>query len=118
MLSAPGANPGGTSRSAPGTEVEVEVVEEHRAKPSKFSFVLPTDGRIETWVVSGDRGRHCKVITEPRSAGVHLDLNCGGEKDHELRVEATREFKPGKRVKIAEVTRPGGARSQVFVTLR
>ena len=32
--------------------------------------------------------------------------------------EASRSLAPGKRTRIAEVTRPGGAKSQVFVTLQ
>ena len=34
------------------------------------------------------------------------------------KLQATRSLTPGKRTRIAEVTRPGGAKSQVFVTLR
>lgn len=119
MLSAPGQVPAKISESsAQGTRLEVEVVERRGAQPSNFGFVVPTDGKVEAWISGGDDARRCKVSAEPRRGGTHLDLRCDGGKEHELRVEATRGFAAGKRVKVAEVQRPGGAKSQVFVTLR
>jgi len=119
MLSAPSPSPAKVSKSsAKDAEIKVEVVEQRGAKPVSFGFVVPTDGRIETWITSGDNSRRCKVSASPRNGATHLDLRCDGGKEHELRVEATRGFVAGKRVKVAEVQRPGGSKSQVFVTLK
>ncbi len=119
MLSAPGTKPAEVSESsAQGTELEVEVIERRSAKPSSFGFIVPTDGKVEAWISGGENARRCKVVAEPRRGGTHLDLRCDGGREHELRVEVTRGFRAGHRIKVAEVQRPGGTRSQVFVTLR
>jgi len=119
MFSAPSSSPAKVSKnSAQESGLEVEVVERRGAKPSSFGFVVPTNGKVEAWISSGDNARRCKVSAEPHRGGTHLDLRCDGGKEHELRVEATRGFVAGKRVKVAEIQRPGGSKSQVFVTLR
>lgn len=105
--------------SVQGAELAIEIVERGQGQPGRFGFVVPVDGRVEAWVGEGDAARHCKVKARPAGRdGQHLDLHCSGEKAHELRVEATRSFASGKRTKVAEVQRPGGSKSQVFVTLR
>jgi hypothetical protein len=49
---------------------------------------------------------------------LHVQLRCDGKPAHALQVEATRGLAVGKRIRLVEVSRPGGATSQVFVTLR
>ncbi|MEZ4384093.1 MAG: hypothetical protein R3A79_22360 [Nannocystaceae bacterium] len=119
LLSAspPAASRGGDS--AQGAELAIEIIDRGAAQPSRFGFVVPVDGRLDAWVGEGDVARHCTVQTRPAgSAGQHVDLRCRGDKAHEIRVEVTRGFASGQRTMVAEVQRPGGAKSQVFVTLR
>ncbi|MEM7158663.1 MAG: hypothetical protein AAF799_37830 [Myxococcota bacterium] len=100
------------------TEVEVEVVEKGGATPSRFSFVVPIDGSVSAWVDRGDNGRHCKVGVDSVRAGLRLDLQCNGAAGQSLDVHATRSLKRGSRTRLAAIQRPGGAKRQVFVTLR
>jgi hypothetical protein len=105
--------------SVQGAELAIEIVERGQGQPGRFGFVVPVDGRVDAWVGEGDSTRHCTVKTRPAGAeGQRVDLRCRGDKAHELRVEATRSFASGKRTMVAEVQRPGGSKSQVFVTLR
>ena len=107
-----------TTPRAASTEIALEVVEQRSDKPSSFGFVVPVEGTITAWIDRGDDPRRCKVeVDEARDAFV-IKLECEGSPDRSLHVEAMRSLVPGKRTRIAEVTRPGGAKSQVFVTLQ
>lgn len=103
---------------AAATEIELEVVERSGGKPSSFGFVVPLDGTVEAWIDRGEDPRRCEVQVHPAREGLRFALKCEGSRDHALRVEAIRTLTPGKRTRIAEVTRPTGAKSQVFVTLQ
>lgn len=100
------------------TEIELEVVERSGGKPSSFGFVVPIDGSVEAWIDRGEDPRRCEVDVERANDGLRVKLDCSGSPDRALKVQAVRSLTPGKRTRIAEVTRPGGAKSQVFVTLQ
>jgi hypothetical protein len=104
--------------AATATEVEIEVVERRGGTPSSFGFVVPIDGSVDAWIDRGEDPRRCEVDVETARAGLQLELHCSGSPERALRVKALRTLAPGKRTRIAEVTRPGGAKSQVFVTLQ
>ena len=106
-----------TPRAA-STEIALEVVEQRSDKPSSFGFVVPVEGTITAWIDRGDDPRRCEVEADRADDTVRIKLRCDGSPDRSLRVEATRSLVPGQRTRIAEVTRPGGAKSQVFVTLQ
>ena len=74
-------------------------------------------GDIEA-LVRCDQPRRCEVDVSKIREGLRVKLRCEGSPDRALKVEASRSLAPGKRTRIAEVTRPGGAKSQVFVTLQ
>ena len=109
--------PTATSRAA-ATEIALEVVEQRAGDPTSFGFVVPIHGTVEAWVDRGDDPRRCEVEADQVRDGFIVKLRCDGSPDRALRVEATRTLVPGKRTRIAEVTRPGGAKRQVFVTLQ
>ena len=115
---APKADAPTPSRSASTTEIELEVVEGSGGKPSSFGFVVPIDGSVEAFVDRGDAPRHCQVEVDRVASGLRLELDCKGNPAQSLKVQATRTLAAGTRTRIAEVKRPGGAKSQVFVTLR
>ena len=121
LSSAPSTAPSKPDAARPrtaSTEVELEVVEQRSGKASSFGFVVPIDGTVEAWIDRGDDLRRCEVeVAELRSAFL-VKLRCDGSPDRALRVEATRSLVPGRRTRIAEVTPPGGAKRQVFVTLQ
>lgn len=100
------------------TELALEVVEQRSGDASSFGFVVPVDGSVEAWIERGDDPRRCEVDVEKVRDGLRVKLECQGSPDRALKVEASRSLAPGKRTRIAEVTRPGGAKSQVFVTLQ
>lgn len=100
------------------TELALEVVEQRSGDASSFGFVVPVDGSVEAWIDRGDDPRRCEVDVEKIRDGLRVKLECQGSPDRALKVEASRSLAPGKRTRIAEVTRPGGAKSQVFVTLQ
>lgn len=108
-----------SSRSI-GTELELEVVERSGSASSSFGFVVPVDGSVEASIARTGDPQRCEVSVHPVRAGLHLQLQlrCSGGPAHALHVEATRALAAGTRVRLAEVSQPGGARSQVFVTLR
>lgn len=103
---------------AAATELELEVVERSGAEPSSFGFVVPIDGSVEAWIDRGEDPRRCEVDVARANDGLLVKLDCSGSPDRALKVRATRSLTPGKRTRIAEVTRPGGATRQVFVTLQ
>lgn len=103
---------------AAATELQVEVVERSGSKPSSFGFVVPLDGAVAAWIDRDDDPRRCEVSTHPTRGSLRIALKCDGSRARMLEVEAVRSLAPGKRTRIAEVTRPGGGTSQVFVTLR
>jgi hypothetical protein len=117
VSSSPKAEAPKPSRAA-ATEIELEVVERRGGSPSSFGFVVPLDGVVDAWIDRGEDPRHCEVEAHTAHDGLMLKLHCSGSPERALRVEANRALTPGKRTKIAEVTRPGGAKSQVFVTLQ
>ena len=100
------------------TELALEVVEQRADRTSSFGFVVPVDGTVEAWIDRGDDPRRCEVTVGQIREGLVVELSCDGSPDRALRVEAHRSLAAGKRTRIAEVTRPGGAKSQVFVTLQ
>ncbi|MCB9569209.1 MAG: hypothetical protein H6710_18680 [Myxococcales bacterium] len=113
-MSAP-ASAGEGGASAPAAhELEIDVVE----ASGRFGMIAPIDGKVEAWIETGDDARRCKVDVHPGRKGLHLELRCTGKKEHELVVEVTREFRAGERTRVAEVARPGGSKSQVYITLR
>ena len=121
MLSAPISSPAkGDSGRARGTEVEVEVVDQNGARTSHFSFVVAVHGEVEAWISKAKDPRHCKLRSEPRHSSIHIDLHCDANRGdrHELHVVATRGLMLQERTMLAEIQQPGGAKSQVFVTLR
>lgn len=99
-------------------ELALEVVERRADESSSFGFVVPVDGSVEAWIDRGDDPRRCEVRVGRVRDGVLVKLACEGSPDRALKVEASRSLAPGKRTRIAEVTRPGGSKSQVFVTLQ
>ncbi len=103
---------------AAATEIQLEVVERSGGKPSSFGFVVPLDGKVEAWIDRGDDPRRCEVHVHPVREALQVELKCKGSRAHDLQVAAVRSLVPGKRTRIAEVTQPGGATSQVFVTLQ
>jgi hypothetical protein len=107
-----------TTAAASATELEIEVVERHGGTPSRFGFVVPIDGSVDAWIDRGDDPRRCEVDVDTTREGLQLELRCSGSPERALRVKARRTLAPGKRTRVAEVTRPGGAKSQVFVTLQ
>jgi hypothetical protein len=111
------AAPPATS-SASATEVELEVVEHRGGKPTSFGFLVPIDGSVEAWIERDDDPRRCEVKAHETRRGLWMELRCDGSPDRTLRVTATRTLTAGKRTRIAEVTRPAGGKSQVYVTLR
>lgn len=115
--SAPGKLEAGTPRVG-STELALEVVEQRADTSSSFGFVVPVDGSVEAWIDRGDDPRRCEVDVSKIRDGLRVKLKCEGSPDRALKVEASRSLAPGKRTRIAEVTRPGGAKSQVFVTLQ
>lgn len=126
-LSAPSAGPARTApkptaspapHAAAATEVELEVVERSGGKPSSFGFVVPLEGSVEAWIDRGDDPRRCEVKAHAVRDALQLELRCDGGPDRALRVAAIRTLATGKRTRIAEVTRPGGGKSQVFATLK
>lgn len=119
-MSAPTTGEGAKSPAAGGaaTEVEIEVIEVGSGAASPVVLTAPVQGKIEARVDGAQDGRQCKVEVDRGREGLHLDLRCGGGQGQELRVEATRAFKIGARVKVAEVRRSRGPTSQVFVTFR
>lgn len=115
--SASGKLEAGTPRVG-STDLALEVVEQRADKSSSFGFVVPVDGSVEAWIDRGDDPRRCEVDVSKIREGLRVKLRCEGSPDRALKVEASRSLAPGKRTRIAEVTRPGGAKSQVFVTLQ
>ncbi len=121
IMSAPTSPPAkGGNSSARGTQVEVEVVEQRGARTSRFHFVVAVHGEVEAWISNAKDARHCKLRSEPRHSNIHLDLRCGGDGGNrrELHVVATRGLRLQERTMLAEIQEPGGAKSQVFATLR
>lgn len=113
----PGKLEAGTPRVA-ANELALEVVEQRADESSSFGFVVPVDGSVEAWIDRGDDPRRCEVRVGRVRDGLLVKLACEGSPDRALKVEASRSLAPGKRTRIAEVRRPGGAKSQVFVTLQ
>jgi hypothetical protein len=108
-----------TAPRAAATEIDLEVVEHGGGKASSFGFVVPIEGSIEAWINRGEDPRHCKVHVNAAHKGLlRVELDCSGSGDRALQVKAIRTLSPGKRTRIAEVTRPDGAKSQVFATLQ
>jgi hypothetical protein len=106
-----------TPRAA-STEIALEVVEQRSGGSSSFGFVVPIHGMVEAWIDRGEDPRRCEVKAIELRGAFMVELRCDGGPDRALRVEATRPLVPGKRTRIAEVTRPGGTKRQVFVTLQ
>lgn len=118
LSAAPSVEPTAAKRRAPATEIALEVVEQGTGGASSFGFVVPLHGSVEAWIDRGDEPRRCEVeAVEVRDAFM-VKLHCEGGPDRTLKVEATRSLVSGKRTRIAEITRPGGAKRQVFVTLQ
>jgi len=118
LTTAPGTRKSGPNSPNTATELAIEVVDTNLKKVSRLSFVVSVDGSIEA-SIAGDEGRRsCRVMADERHKKTHLKLRCDGGKGRLLNVEATRNLAMGKRTKVAEVQRQGGAMSQVFVTLR
>ncbi len=118
LASTPEASATPKPSRTPATELQLEVVEHGDGKPSSFGFVVPLEGAVEAWIDRGDDPRRCEVKAHPSRDRLQIELRCEGSRAHALQVEAVRALSPGKRTRLAEVTRPGGATSQVFVTLR
>lgn len=121
ILSAPTSQPAkGGNNSAQGTQVEVEVVELRGTRTSHFGFVVAVHGEVEAWISNEKDARFCKLKSEPQRSRIHLDLHCDGDRTnkYKLHVVATRGLKLQERTMLAEIQQPGGAKSQVFVTLR
>lgn len=120
----PGAPAPAPSRSSAtptpsaSTELELEVVERSAASRSSFGFVVPIDGKVEAFIDRAGDPQRCEVEAHPVHTGLRLRLRCDGGPTRSLHVEATRALRPGARVRLAEVSQPGGATHQVFVTLR
>lgn len=99
-----------------GTEVEIEIVDRGGGSRSSVGLTVPLEGSIEAWLAEGSR--RCEVEAHTVRAGLRLKLACSGKSVESLRLEATRALPIGKRVRLAEVERAGGSRSQVFATVR
>jgi hypothetical protein len=112
------AKPEATTPRIAAAEIVLEVVEQRADKPSSFGFVVPVEGIVEAWIDRGDDPRRCEVEVDEVGDALRVKLHCDGSPDRSLRVEARRKLVPGKRTRIAEVTRPGGTKRQVFVTLQ
>ncbi|MCA9707794.1 MAG: hypothetical protein KDK70_18225 [Myxococcales bacterium] len=112
------ASPSAASPAGRSTELQLEVVERRGGDTASFGFVVPTDGKLQAFIDRDGDPQRCEVEVHTTRAGLRMDLRCEGKPAHALRVEATRPLAVGKRTRLAEVTRPGGATSQVFVTLR
>lgn len=100
------------------TELELEVVERSGGTSSSFGFVVPVDGKVEAFIDRDGDSQRCELEVHPIRASLRVKLRCDGKPAHALQVEATRALATGTRIRLAEVSRPGGATSQVFVTLR
>jgi hypothetical protein len=103
---------------ASATEIALEVVEQGSGGASSFGFVVPIHGSVEAWIDRGEEPRRCEVEAIEVREAFMVKLHCEGGPDRTLKVEATRSLVPGKRTRVAEVTRPGGTKRQVFVTLQ
>jgi hypothetical protein len=112
------AKPTAAKPKAAATEIALEVVEQGSGGASSFGFVVPIHGSIEAWIDRGEEPRRCEVEATLVREELMVELHCEGGPDRTLKVEATRSLAPGKRTRIAEVTRPGGTKRQVFVTLQ
>lgn len=105
-----------SASSSPGTEIEIEIVERGSGSRSSVGLTVPVEGSIEAWLTEGSR--RCEVEAYAVHAGLRLKLACSGKPTESLRLEATRRLVIGKRVRLAEVERASGSKSQVFATLR
>lgn len=94
------------------------MVERAAGTTSSFGFVVPMDGSVQAFIDRSGDPQRCEVEVHPVHTGLRVKLRCDGSPVHSLRVEATRMLAAGKRIRLAEVSRPGGETSQVFVTLR
>ena len=110
--------PAAATPKASATEIALEVVEQRSGGASSFGFVVPIHGSVEAWIDRGEEPRRCEVAADLVRDALMVKLHCEGGPDRTLKVEATRSLVPGKRTRIAEVTRPGGTTRQVFVTLQ
>lgn len=120
LMSAPAADEANRTSAAvaAATQVEIEVVEVGASAAPPVALTVPAEGKVEARVDGAPDGRQCKVEVHGAREGHHFELRCSGGQGQELRVEATRAFAIGSRVKVAEVRRSRGPTSQVFVTLR
>lgn len=115
---APAPSRSATPSTSASTEIELEVVERSATSRSSFGFVVPIEGKVEAFIDRAGDPQRCEVEVHPVHTGLRLRLRCDGGPTRSLRVEATRALRPGARVRLAEVSQPGGATHQVFVTLR
>ncbi len=105
------------AKPQPGTEIEIEIVETRPAGPVQSRLVVPLDGMVAAYTEIGKNSRRCEAEAKRVHEAVRLKLRCTGSPELELTLEATRPLTLGQRIRLAQISPPGTADSQVFVTM-